>query len=135
MVKKETTLLFQLYLNERHHRLAFKTAVLCALPKPGQRPKYLPQSYWLIVLLSCLGKTLEKIIVCRLSKIAIKTRLISLIHFGAVARCLAVDVAAMLTNNVKKAWQDDEVFTALVFNTKGAFNTVTKNRLTTHLWE
>ena len=115
--------------------MAFKTALLCALPKPGLRPKHLPCSYLLITLLLCLGKALEKVIIRKLSEIAIRTRLISLIHFGAVARRLAVDVAATLTHDVEKAWQDYEVLTILAFDIKGAFDTVTEKRLIAYLWK
>lgn len=56
VVKEEIILLLQLCLEERHHLLAFKTAILYVLPKPGLRPKHLPCSYWLIALLLCLEK-------------------------------------------------------------------------------
>lgn len=128
VVNEEITLFFQLCLDEEHHPLAFKSAIFCVLPKPGLRPKYLFCSYWLIVLLSCLGKALKKFIIRRLSKIAIKTRLI---HFGAIVRCLAIDMAATLIHNVEKAWQDNEIFIALAFDIKGAFDTIIKKRLTT----
>ena len=130
VVKEEITLLFQLCLDEEHHPLAFETAVLCALPKPGLRSKHLPRLYQLIALLSCLGKALEKVVARRLSEIAIRTRLISPIHFGAVARCLAVDAAAMLTHDKEKAWQDSEMLTTLAFDIKGAFDTITEKILT-----
>ena len=126
--KREIILLFQLCLDKRHHPLAFKTAILCALPKPGLSPKHLPRSYRLIALLSCLGKALEKVIAQRLSEIAIRTRLISPIHFGAIARSLAVDAAATLTHDVEKAWQDSEVLTALAFDIKGVFDTITEKK-------
>ena len=104
VIKEEITHLFQLCLDEGHHPLAFKTAILCALPKPGLRPKYLPRSYRLIALLSCLRKVLEKVIARRLSEIAIRTRLISPIHCGAIARRSTVDAAATLTHDVEKVW-------------------------------
>lgn len=78
-------------------------AVLCALPKPGLRPKHLLCSYRLIALLLYLEKALEKVIACRLSEIAIKTRLSGPIHFGLIARLLAVDAMLMLTHDIKKA--------------------------------
>ena len=46
-----------------------------------------------------------------------------------------MDVAATLTHDVEKAWQDSEVLTALAFDIKGAFDTVTEERLTARLWE
>ncbi len=49
--KEEITQLFQLCLEEGYHSLIFKTAILCALPKPGKRNRSLPRSYRLIALL------------------------------------------------------------------------------------
>lgn len=41
--QKEITWLFSLCLKEGYHPTAFKTAILCALPKDGNRPKHLPR--------------------------------------------------------------------------------------------
>lgn len=57
------------------------------------------------------------------------------LHFGAIARRSAVDAAATLTHDVEKAWQEGEVLTALAFDIKGAFDTVTEKRLIARLWE
>lgn len=103
--------------------------------KIGLRPKHLSRSYRLIALLSCLEKALEKVIARRLSEITIRTRWISLIHFGAIAKDLAVDAATTLTHDVEKAWQDSEILTELVFDIKRAFNTILEKRLTARLWE
>ena len=46
-----------------------------------------------------------------------------------------MDAAATLLHDVEKAWQDNEVLTALAFDIKGAFDTVMKKRLTARLWE
>lgn len=104
MVKEEITLLFQLCLDKGHHPLVFKTAIFCILPKIGLRPKHLSRAYRLIALLlrleKALEKALEKVIARRLSEIAIGTRRISPIYFGAIAKDLAVDVATMLTHDV-----------------------------------
>lgn len=126
VIKEEITLLFQLCLNERHHPLAFQTAIFCALPKPRLRPKHLPCSYRLIVLLLCLRKALEKVIARKLNEIAIRTRRISIIHPGAIARRSAVDAAATFTYDVEKALEDSKLLTALAFDIKGAFDTFTE---------
>lgn len=44
--------------------------------------------------------------------------MVSSIHFGAIARHLAVDAAATLTHDVEKAWQDSKILTALAFDLK-----------------
>ncbi len=66
------TLLFQFCLNKRYHLTVFKTAILFALPKLGNRPKCPPRSYCLILLLSHLETVLEKIVARRLARIALK---------------------------------------------------------------
>ena len=81
---EQITLLFQLFLQEGYHPLAFKNAILCVLPKPGKRPRHLLHSYGLIALLSCLGNALERIVARRPAAIALKSRQISLLHFGAI---------------------------------------------------
>lgn len=106
LYKEEITLLFQLCLPEGYYPLVFKTAVLCAPPKPGKRPKHLPRSYCLIALLSCLGKVLERIVARRLGDIALKFRLVSPLHFGAIPGRSAVDAAATLTHDVERAWEE-----------------------------
>lgn len=133
--KKEITYLFQSCLEEGYHLCVFKNATLCALPKPGKRPRSLPRSYRLIALLSCLGKVLERVVARRLAHLALKYKLFSLLHFGATTRRSAVDAAATLTHDVEKAFQDHEVLTALAFDIKGAFDRVTNTRLIKRLWE
>lgn len=66
----------------------------------------------MIVLLSYLDKTLKKVVIRYLSKIAIRIKLINSIYFGAIARCLAVNIGIILTHNIVKLWQDSEIFTA-----------------------
>lgn len=102
--QEEIIQLFQLYLDEGYHPKILKTAILCALPKPGKRARALPRSYRLIALLSCLGKAIERIMAKRLGHIALKHGLISPLHFGATAGRLAVDATATLTHDIEKAF-------------------------------
>lgn len=95
------------------------------MPKPGKRPCSLPRSYRLIALLSCLGKVLKRVIARRLAYIALKLKLFSPRHLGATPGRLAVDAASTITHDVEKAFQDQEVVTALAFDIKGAFERVT----------
>ena len=67
----------------------------------------------------------------RLARIALKSQLISSLHFGAIPRPSAVDAACILTYDLEKAWE----LTALAFDIKGAFDAVTKKRLTERLWQ
>lgn len=114
--QEEIIHLFQIFLDEGYHPKIFKTAILCALPKPGKRARALSRSYRLIALLSCLGKALERIVAKRLGNIALKRGLISPLHFGAITGRSAVDAAATLTHDIEKAFQNQEVLTALAFD-------------------
>lgn len=131
----EITGFFQVCLEEGHHPLAFKNATLCALPKPGKRPRSLPRSYRLIALLSCFGKILERIVAKRLGNIALTHRLISSLHFGAISGRSSVDAASTLTHDVEKAFEKNQVLTALAFDIKGAFDRVTAKRLVKRLYD
>lgn len=135
ILKNKITLLFQLCLEEGYHQAVFKTAILCALLKPGNGPKHLPRSYRLIALLSCLRKVLERVVTRRLGDIGLKSRLVSPTHFGAIPGRSAVDAACTLTHDVERAWEKKEILTALAFDIKGAFDTVTEGRPTKRLWE
>lgn len=131
----EITLLFQLCIEEGYHPAVFKTAILCALPKPGNRPKHLPRFYRLIALLSCLGKVLERIVARRLGDIALLSCLVSPLHFGTIPGRSAVDAACTLTHDIERAWGKKDILTGLAFDIKGAFDTVTEERLIQRLWE
>ena len=72
ILTNKITLLFQFCLNKRYYPTVFKTAILCALPKLGNRLKYLPRSYRLVTLLLCLEKVLERIVARKLARIALK---------------------------------------------------------------
>ena len=127
--KEEIIRLFQMCLEVGYPPQVFKTA------KPGKRSHLFPQSYRLIALLSCLEKTLERIVARRLSYTALKYKLFSPFHFGATPRRSAVDAAATLTHDIEKAFFDKEIMSALAFDIKEAFDKVTDGRLVIRLWE
>ncbi len=133
--QEEIIQLFQFCLDEGYHPKIFKTAILCALPKPGKRARVFSRSYRLIALLSCLGKSLERIVAKCLGHITLKHGLISPLHFGAIAGRSAVDAVAKLTHEIEKVFQNQEVLTVLAFDIKGAFDRVLKAWLTKRLWE
>ncbi len=135
MYQEEITPLFYRGLEESYHPYTFKNATLCALPKPGKQPRLLPRSYQLIALLSYLGKVLERVVARPLAHLALKYKLFTLLHFGATPRRSAVDAAATLTHDEKKAFQDQEVISTLAFDIERAFDSVTDTRLVKRLWE
>lgn len=122
-------------LNIGHHPQCFKSAILCALPKPGKRIRSEPRSYRLIALLVCLGKVLAGVVARRLGIFALKAKLFSNLHFGAVPGRSAVDAAVTLTHDVEKAMEEKNVVSALAFDIKGVFDNVSRNRLIKRLWD
>ena len=135
VLKKHITSFFGMCLHNGHHPQCFKSAILCALLKPGKRIRSEPRSYRLIALLSCLGKVLQRVVARRLSTFALKAKVFSNLHFGAIFSRSAVDAAATFTHDVKKAMQQQNVVTALAFNIKDAFDNVSKNKLIKRLWD
>lgn len=101
--KNHITSFFGMCLHNGHNPQCFKSAILCTLPKPGKRICSEPRSYRLIALLSCLGKVLETVVARQLSTFALKAKLYSNLHFGAIPGRSAVDATATLTHDVKKA--------------------------------
>lgn len=75
------------------------------------------------------------IIAKRLGELAFKNNLISPLHFGAIARRSAVDAASTLAYDIERSWEQKEILSALAFDIKGAFDTVTERRLSKRLWE
>ena len=68
----------------------------------------------------------------RLGNIALTKQLISPLHLAGRP---AVDAAATLTHDVEKAFQNQDIITALAFDIRGAFDCVSKHRLVNRLWE
>ena len=71
----------------------------------------------------------------RLTRIALKFRLINPLHFEAISGQSAVDTTSTLTHDVEKAWEQEYILTALAFDIKGAFDELTKEKLTQRLWQ
>lgn len=66
---------------------------------------------------------------------ALKYRIVSSLHFGAIAGRPAVDATAILTNDVQKTFNKKYILTALAFNIKEAFDRVTEKRLIQRLYK
>lgn len=103
------------------------------LPKAGKRDLTQLKSWRPISLLSTLGKGLERFVARRLAAQAIRSRLLSLCHFGALPGRSAVDLVQVLTHRVEKAFQQKKVASLLLLDVKGAFDAVDHQRLLSHL--
>lgn len=58
----EITMLIQWCLTKGYHPLQWHKAVAVALQKPNKPDYSQPRAYWLITLLECMGKLLEKVV-------------------------------------------------------------------------
>lgn len=68
---------------------------------------------------------LKHIIAKRLTYIAFKCKLFNLLYFGIIFSCSAVNIAIILTYNIKKAFQNKKIMIALIFNIKKLFDKMT----------
>lgn len=64
-----------------------------------------------------------------LNTFALKTNFFGKLHFGAIFSRCAVNVVVILTHNVKKAMQKQNMITALIFDIKAAFDNISQNKL------
>ena len=114
------------------HPRAYRTAILCALAKPGKRDPSLPRSYRLIALLPCLGKVLERIVAARLTHFAIKKNLVPPEQFGGMPGRSTTDAVHTLVHDIHAGWYSEKrrVTSALAFDVQGAFDSVHPDRLT-----
>ena len=59
-------LIYQCLANE-YHSLQWQRAIVIVLKKPNKPDYTQPRTYYLIILLECMGKLLEKVVACRLT--------------------------------------------------------------------
>ena len=121
--------LYRACLNTGHHPACFRSVVLAILAKPNKTDRSSPRSYQPIALLSVLGKRLKRLIARRLSWIAVKHKVLTTQHFGALPLRSAVDLTTCLTHDVEQALNQKFTATLLTLDIKGAFNAVLPGRL------
>lgn len=97
--------------------------------KSGQRNWTLLNSYRPIVLLSCLGKGLERLLARRIVFLAIKNRVLGRYQRSAVPMRCTVDLTSTLATDIQTAWTEKQVTSIVTLDVKGAFDGVLHNRL------
>jgi hypothetical protein len=98
------------------------------LKKPD-RNSTLPKSYRIIVLLNCLTKISEKIIVTRLAQIAEITDLLRHMQIGGRKGKSAIDTIMILTYEIQRNKSANEIISILFMDIKGAFDHVSLDQL------
>lgn len=123
-IKYTVVTLYQRCLTDGHHPKIFRKADLVMLPNPNKRDLSSVRSWRPIVLLSCLGKGLERLIARRLSRVAINQKVLNPQQFGALPKRSALDLVSCVIHEVEKARSKNLVASLLTLDIKGAFDTV-----------
>lgn len=134
-IKYVTLRLYQLCLHLGYHPKIFRTAEVTFLPKPNKRDLSSKKSWRPIVLLSCLGKGLERLMAKRISVAAVTHNVISQQQFGALQKHSATDLVGCLIHNIEVARSKGNLASLLTIDVKGAFDTVLPGRLIQRLQE
>lgn len=116
---------FQVCLKLGYHPAIFKDSILIMSRKSGREP-HLPKSWRPIVLLSCIGKLLEKIVALRMVA-ALKDRLVST-QFGGRSTTEALQFMLAI---VYGAWSKSppKVVTLLALDISGAYDNMDRAKL------
>jgi hypothetical protein len=99
------------------------------LSKVGKKNRSLPRLWRPIALLSCISKGLERIIACRIAWTALRNKVLSPQHRGALSKRSAIDLVALFTYNIKAALARGKEVTMFTLNVQEAFDALLKRRL------
>jgi hypothetical protein len=107
----------------------WKTATVIVIPKPNRADYFTAKNYQPISLLECLSKLLEKAVSKRLLFAIDKYKLIPTTQFGTRAFSSTLDAGLTLMHNVQVAMRSKEKVGILLFDIKGFFDHVKRDRL------
>jgi hypothetical protein len=107
----------------------WKTATVVVIPKPNRADYFAAKNYRPISLLECLSKLLEKAVSKRLLFAIDKYELIPTTQFGTRAFSSTLDAGLTLMHDVQAAMQRKEKVGILLFDIKGFFDHVKRDRL------
>jgi hypothetical protein len=107
----------------------WKTATVVVIPKPNRDDYFAAKNYRPILLLECLSKLLEKAVSKRLLYAIDKHALIPTTQFGTRAFSCTLDTGLTLMHDVQAAMRRKEKVGLLLFDIKGFFDHVKRDRL------
>ncbi|RAL60025.1 hypothetical protein DID88_000651 [Monilinia fructigena] len=107
----------------------WKLAEVVMIPKVGKKDKTSPRSWRPIALISCIGKGLERYIASQISWTALRHKVISPQHCGALPRRSGTDLAAAFTHDAELALATGNVVSIVTMDVQGAFDALLKRRL------
>jgi hypothetical protein len=107
----------------------WKTATVVVIPKPNRTDYFAAKNFRPISLLECLSKLLEKAVSKRLLFAIDKYELIPTTQFGTRAFSSTLDAGLTLMHDVQAAMRRKEKVGILLFDIKGFFDHVKRDRL------
>ena len=113
----------------------WKVAKGILLRKPNKPDYTAVKAYWVINLLNCLGKVVEKIAA---DAIAHHCETMGVLHpgqMGSRKQRSAIDAVACLIQNTHEAWKLQQLVGVLFLDVKGALDHVNPSRLIARLIE
>ncbi|XP_072403070.1 uncharacterized protein [Diabrotica undecimpunctata] len=102
---------------------AFKDVIIIPILKPGKNPN-LSESYRPISLMSCLLKTLERMIKHRLEWYLDKKKLLPDLQFGYKKGCGTTDALATLVTDIQDTFSNNTYLPTICLDIQGAYNNV-----------
>jgi hypothetical protein len=111
------------------HPVVWKRASGVVIPKPGKDDYMLLKAYRSILLLSCMGKVVEKVVPELLSEEAKRRGLLSDGQFGSRKGRSAIDAAAIMVTRAHAAWKNGHITGVLLMDIKEAFPSMAKGSL------
>ena len=129
VIKDHAVTIANACLTIRHHPQFWRHTLVVIIPKPD-RPDYtLAKNYRPISLIECLSKLVEKGMSKRFLYDIDKYQLIPTTQFGTCAFSSTLDAGLTLTHDIQCALRAKRRCAALLFDIKGFFDTVHRERL------
>jgi hypothetical protein len=122
-------------LAQSHFPSSWKLAEVVMLLKVGKKDRSLPRLWQPIALLFCISKGLERIIARRIAWTALRNKVLSRQHRGALPKRSAMDLVALFTYDIKAALANGKEVTMFTLDVQGAFDAVLKRQLLRHMTE
>jgi hypothetical protein len=104
-----------------YHPEEWKVAKGICIPKPGNKTYDQAKCYWVISLLSYLGKLIEKVATILITNDVEFRHILHEGQYGACRGWSAVDAAQVLLATVEEIWEQKKITAALMIDVKGAF--------------
>ena len=112
-----------------YHPRVWREARVVMVPKPNKDDAANPRNWRPIALLSVLSKGLERHVARWLAYLAVKERVVSATHFGAMPRRASLDLVLSFVSQIEAALREGKHAALLLQDVEGAFDGVSHARL------